>query len=272
MDRSILEAAYDFVRASWPDAHPSLGLVLGSGWGEIADALGPREELAYEEIPGLGSPSVAGHSGLLSLARYAGTELFIFRGRRHWYEGAGWTPLAIPVYLMKRFGVSTVLLTNAAGGLRPDFEPGDLMIVTDHINMLGSNPLVGPHDNFWGPRFPDQSAVYDARLREQLTRSAEDVPVTLHHGVYLATTGPTYETPAEVVAFRALGADAVGMSTVPEAILANGAGLTVAAVSCITNPAAGISEDALSHDDVTAAAARAMPGMRALIERFIESL
>jgi purine-nucleoside phosphorylase len=172
---------------------------------------------------------------------------------------------------MKRLGVSTVLLTNAAGGLCPDFNPGDLMAVTDHINMLGSSPLVGSHDEFWGPRFPDQSAVYDAELRQRLSRAADEVPVTLLQGVYLATTGPTYETPAEIRAFRALGADAVGMSTVPEAILANSCGLKVAAVSCITNLAAGISGHALSHEEVTEAAAGAMPGMKALIEKFFET-
>lgn len=272
MDQATLESAFEVVRSRWPDAQPDCGVVLGSGWGDVADALNPTAELAYEEIPGLGGTSVAGHAGRLSLATVGSTEVIVFRGRRHWYEGEGWTPLAVPVYVMKRLGVSTALLTNAAGSLRQDFHPGDLMAITDHINMLGSSPLIGPHDDFWGARFPDQSNVYDSDLGSRLVSAAEETGTRVHFGVYLATTGPTYETPAEVRAFRTLGADAVGMSTVPEAILANACGLRVVALSCLTNFAAGISSEALSHDDVTEVAGRAGPQIASLVTKFLEDL
>lgn len=272
MDLAALDFAFNAVSARLPAAGPRCGLILGSGWGDMAESMERSVDIDYADIPGMGRTAVPGHAGRLSLASVDGTEMIVFCGRRHWYEGLGWTPIAVPIYIMKRIGVSAVLLTNAAGGLRPDFQPGDLMVVEDHINMLGSNPLVGPHESFWGPRFPDQANVYDPELRAALSDAAAEHAIELHHGVYLATTGPVYETPAEVRAFIALGADAVGMSTVPEAILANACGMKVAAVSCITNHAAGIAGKTLSHDDVTRAAATAMPRMRALAGEFAARL
>lgn len=272
LDRVAMEMAADVVRTRWPSARPRAGLILGSGWGEVTAAFEVRAEMPYGQVPNLGNTGVAGHAGRLAWAVCGGVETLVFQGRRHWYEGTGWTPVALPVYLMKRLGVTTVVLTNAAGGIRPGLRAGDLMPIADHINLMGSNPLAGPPDDFWGPRFADQSQVYDAGLRAMLGRAAATTGAAVEPGVYAAMSGPTYETPAEIRALRAMGADAVGMSTVPEAMLAHAAGLRVAALSCISNLAAGIQSTPLSHDEVTAAAKEAMPRMRALLKAFWEDL
>ncbi len=268
MDRKILDEALAFVRGRWPKAQPEMGLILGSGWSEVVDSFNVAASLSYEEIPGLGRTGVIGHAGRLVLAESSGIETMIFQGRRHYYEGVGWTPVALPVFLLKSFGAKGVLVTNAAGGVRADLVPGKLMIIEDHINLLGANPLVGPHDSFWGPRFPDQSEVYDLTLRRLLALAGRDAGEELARGVYLADSGPTYESPAEIRAFRALGADAVGMSTVPESLLANAAGLRVAGLSCITNCAAGISAHPLSHEEVTDATRKAMARMKQVVLNF----
>lgn len=265
MNYKQLNEAAQLLARKWPDAKPSCGLVCGSGWGDVIEAFTVRGTLSYAEIPGLGATGVVGHAGKLIWGTSAGRETFIFQGRRHWYEGEGWTPIALPIFVMKARGVSAVVLTNAAGGIRKDLKPGDLMVIDDHISMIGANPLVGPHDPAWGPRFPDQSTVYNAELRVLADRAGQASGNNLKHGVYLAASGPTYETPAEIHAFRAMGADAVGMSTVPEAQLANACGMRVLGLSCITNFAAGISPLSLSHDEVVATTNAAMPRMRALL-------
>lgn len=272
MNHELLEKALAHVKDQWPDARPSFGLICGSGWSEVAGAFESLGSLDYSGIPGLGATGVVGHAGKLVRARVQGRELFIFQGRRHFYEGEGWTPVALPVFLLKRLGASKVVLTNAAGGVRKDLKPGDLMLIDDHINLFGANPLVGPHNPVWGPRFPDQTAVYDPKLRTLAERAAKASGVALAHGVYLASSGPTYETPAEIRTYRGLGADAVGMSTVPEASLANAAGLRVLGISCITNYAAGISLTALTHEEVTATTQATMPVMRTLLKRILEEM
>lgn len=268
IDRKILEQALAFVRGRWPKAQPEMGLILGSGWSEVVDSFNVAASIPYEDIPGLGRTGVVGHTGRLVLAEASGIETLIFQGRRHFYEGVGWTPIALPVFLLKSLGAKGVLVTNAAGGVRVDLVPGKLMIIEDHINLLGANPLVGPHDAFWGPRFPDQSEVYDLKLRRLLSLAGKDAGEELARGVYLADSGPTYESPAEIRAFRTLGADAVGMSTVPEALLAKAAGLRVAGLSCITNCAAGISAHPLSHEEVTEATKQAMSRMKQVVLNF----
>lgn len=268
IDRKTLDQALAFVRSMWPDARPEMGLILGSGWSEVVDSFNVADAIPYEKIPGLGKTGVVGHAGRLVLAETSGMETLIFQGRRHFYEGIGWTPIALPLFLLKSFGVKAVLLTNAAGGVRADLTPGKLMIIEDHINFLGANPLVGPHDPIWGPRFPDQSEVYDAKLRRLLALAGKAAGEELPRGVYLADSGPTYESPAEIRAFKTLGADAVGMSTVPEAILAKAAGLRVAGLSCITNSAAGISAHPLSHEEVTEATKNAMQRMKQILLNF----
>ncbi len=268
IDRKQLDKALAYVRGKWPSARPEMGLILGSGWSEVVDAFHIAATIPYEEIPGLGRTGVVGHAGRLVLAESSGIETLIFQGRRHFYEGVGWTPIALPVFLLKSLGAKGVLITNAAGGVRADLVTGKLMIIEDHINFLGANPLVGPHDDFWGPRFPDQSEVYDVTLRRLLTLAGRDAGEDLPRGVYLADSGPTYESPAEIRAFRTLGADAVGMSTVPEAMLAKAAGLRVAGLSCITNSAAGISATPLSHEEVTEATRNAMARMKTVVLNF----
>ena len=268
IDRKQLDLALSFVQARWPNAKPRLGLILGSGWSEVVESFQIADAIPYEDIPGLGKTGVVGHAGRLVLAEASGVETLIFQGRRHFYEGVGWTPIALPVFLLKALGAQAVMVTNAAGGVRADLKPGSLMIIDDHINFLGANPLIGAHDAVWGPRFPDQSEVYNTKLRRLLAQAGSAAGETLPHGVYLADSGPTYESPAEIRAFRTLGADAVGMSTVPEALLANAAGLKVVGLSCITNLAAGISKQALSHEEVTEATRNAMARMKSIVLGF----
>ncbi|MCZ7591346.1 MAG: purine-nucleoside phosphorylase [Kiritimatiellae bacterium] len=268
IDRKILDQALAFITKEWPDAQPAMGLILGSGWSEVVDSFNVSDMISYEKVPGLGKTGVVGHAGRLVLAETSGIETIIFQGRRHFYEGVGWTPIALPVFVLKSMGAKGVLVTNAAGGVRQDLRPGKLMIIEDHINFLGANPLVGDHDPVWGPRFPDQSEVYDARLRQLLKQAGKAAGEDLAGGVYLADSGPTYESPAEIRMFKTLGADAVGMSTVPEALLAKAAGLRVAGLSCITNSAAGISANPLSHEEVTETTKLSMQRMKQVVLNF----
>lgn len=260
-----LESAFQAVTMRWKGIKPIAAMVLGSGWGDVVQAFNIKDSISYTEIPGLGGASVVGHAGKLHLATMNSKEILIFQGRRHYYEGEGWTPVAVPAFLMKKFGVQWALLTNAAGGLNPKFRPGDLMIIRDHINALGDNPLRGPHRPEFGERFIDLTAVYDAGLREKL---AQVVGKDTLQGVYVVASGPSYETPAEIKMFAKLGADAVGMSTVPEATLMHGAGIKVCALSCITNLAAGISPQALSHEEVMDISNKSMGRLKDVIERF----
>lgn len=268
IEKIALEKALEAVKTLFPSAKPKIGAILGSGWSEVASEFEKLGEIPYTDIPGLGNTGVVGHAGKLLWGKSSGVESFIFQGRRHVYEGVGWEPVAIPLFLTKNFGAKMVLLTNAAGGTRVDWTPGDLMIIDDHINLMGITPLLGTHDPFWGPRFPDQSGVYDKSLRALLSRAGKNANIALRNGVYLAGTGPTYETPAEVRAWRALGADAVGMSTVPEAMLANAAGLRVLGLSCITNMASGILDQPLTHEEVTETTRKSMSNMKNLMLQF----
>ena len=272
IDNAKLQPALDAVQAAFPAAKPKIALILGSGWSDVAASFEKLGEISYADIPGLGAAGVVGHAGKLLWGKASGIETFVFQGRRHYYEGVGWDTVAIPTFLAKACGAAALFLTNAAGGTNPDWRPGDLMVIDDHINMMGVTPLLGRHDPFWGPRFPDQSRVYDRALRALLDRAAASVSIPLRHGVYLAGTGPTYETPAEIRAWRALGADAVGMSTVPEAMLGNAAGLRVVALSCITNMASGILDQPLTHEEVTETTRVSMANMKNLIQAFWREL
>jgi len=272
MDINLLENAAETVLKKTELSRIKGVLILGSGWSEVADAFEPVREIPYQDIPGLGRTGVAGHAGRLRHCRINGEDILIFQGRRHWYEGEGWTPIALPVYIAARAAAGFALITNAAGGVSENMRPGDLMMITDHINAMGANPLIGPHHKIWGPRFPDQSSVYNEALRLKMLEAASASGVAIKEGVYLATSGPTYETPAEVMAYRLMGADAVGMSTVPEATLANAASIKVAAISCITNPAAGVAAEPLGHTEVIETTHRAMPSMTKLIYEFVALL
>jgi xanthosine phosphorylase len=253
---------------------PRLGIVLGSGLGAVAEAVQDAVTVPYDELPGFPPAGVAGHAGRLVLGRLRGLPVACLMGRRHVYEGgpAPAAGMAAPVRALRRAGAEALLLTNAAGSLREENGPGSLMAIADHINLLGVNPLTGPNDDAIGPRFPSLREAYDPDLRERLYAAAERIGLRLPEGVYLATAGPSFETPAEIRAFRTLGADAVGMSTVPEVILARHCGLRVAAVSAITNLAEGMGGEALSHEQTLRHAAAAAEDLTRLIAAFCDGL
>ena len=247
-----------------------LGIILGSGLGGIADALTDVTRTPYSELEGFPQPSVAGHGGTLSTGTLSGLPVAVFRGRKHVYETGDAYGMTVPVRWLKDQGAEAILLTNAAGSLNADVGPGRLMALSDHINLLGSNPLTGPNDDAIGPRFLSLRDAYDPELRAKLQAAAAALDVPLAEGVYLATAGPTFETPAEIRAFRTLGADAVGMSTVPEVILARHAGLRVAAVSAITNLAEGMGGEELSHEQTLRNAEVAARDLVRLVLKFAE--
>jgi purine-nucleoside phosphorylase len=247
-----------------------LAIVLGSGWSELVKSLNPCKSIPYGCLPGIGQTSVKGHTGALHLLKQGKRNILVFQGRRHVYEGCGWLPVLMPVYIAIGLKIPRLLLTNAAGGISPRLNAGSLMLITDHINMMGTNPLAGPHNPLLGERFPDQTAVYNRHLGEILRKCAKKAGVSLFRGVYMAVTGPTYETPAEIRAYKRLGADAIGMSTVPEAMTASAAGIAVCAISCISNNAAGAAE--ITHREVLENTARVMPLMADTIRHFCKSL
>ena len=251
---------------------PDLGILLGSGWGEALKIDEVLVRIRYADIPGLGASTVKGHSGEFILYRFAGKLIAAWCGRRHYYEGVGWEPVVLPVEILRRMGCPTVLLTNASGGINPALRPGDFVILRDHINLVGVNPLIGPHVEEWGERFPDMSEVYTKRLAELLHASANKLGLRAMDGVYAYSSGPCYETPAEIQAYKAQGADVVGMSTVPEAVFARACGLKVAGISLVSNLAAGIARHPLVHEEVMAAGQAAKPKMAALIEDFLARL
>jgi xanthosine phosphorylase len=247
---------------------PRLGIILGSGLGAVAEALDDAVTIPYTELPDFPAPSVHGHAGTLALGTLAGTPVACLQGRRHVYEGGDPGAMRGPVRALKAAGAEAIFVTNAAGSLNAEVGPGSLMAISDHINMLGVNPLTGPNDDAVGPRFPSLRDAYDPELRTLLHEVARALDIRLAEGVYLATAGPSFETPAEIRAFRTLGADAVGMSTVPEVILARHAGLRVAAVSAITNLAEGMGGEELSHEQTLRYANQAAGDLTRLIIEF----
>jgi inosine/guanosine/xanthosine phosphorylase family protein len=271
MNTEFFDRAADFLPDECFKAPPDLAVVLGSGWG---DALAKDEilcRLPYSDIPGMGGTTVSGHSGEFILYRYCGKRIAAFSGRRHWYEGVGWETVVLPIELVRRMGGEAVLLTNASGGINPALSPGDFVILKDHINTISVNPLIGPQVEGWGPRFPDMTEIYVKRFRELLLSAAHRLDLRVMEGVYAFTCGPVYETPAEIRAYDHMGADIVGMSTVPEAVFAKACGMRVAGLSLVSNYAAGISSRPLAHDEVIAASAAAKPAMAALLDGFVRS-
>lgn len=246
---------------------PRLAVVLGTGFGAAASELTDPQEIPYQRIPGFPVPTVPGHAGRLWLGLLEGLPVCLLSGRLHYYEGYSMSQVTFPVRVLAGFGVRDLLLTNAAGGIQRAFRTGDFMCLSDHINLMGANPLRGPVTP-GGERFVDLTCVYDPELRRLLKKAAIQAGVRMHTGVYVAVSGPTYETPAEIRAFGRLGADAVGMSTVPEAVVARQCGLRVAGVSCITNLAAGKSNAFLAHADVLAVGAAVKQRAAALLRQF----
>lgn len=265
---ALLDALERAVRER-TDLRPAVGLVLGSGLGGLADALDLEVAIPFGELPGWPPATAPGHAGQLLFAHLAGVPVVVQQGRFHLYEGHSAGFVAQPVLLMARLGAGVVVLTNAAGGVNPQFGAGTLMAISDHINLTGSSPLTGPNAPELGLRFPDMSGVWDVELRSRLHAAADAEGVALADGVYASLPGPSYETPAEVRMLARLGADAVGMSTVLEAIAARWAGLRVCGVSLVTNPGAGLSGTELSHTEVLASAATAGPGLSRILARFV---
>jgi purine-nucleoside phosphorylase len=248
---------------------PRVGVVLGSGLGAFADTLTDLVKIPYSDLPHMPTSAVVGHAGNLCFGLSSGVPVVCMQGRVHLYEGHGVDRVVQGVRTMARMGVHTVLLTNAAGGLEPTWAAGDLMVVTDHLNLTGTTPLLGPNDDALGPRFPDMSAAYDPRLRAALLEVAQEANVALRQGIYAGLLGPSYETPAEVRMLRGLGAQAVGMSTVVEVIALRHMGVRVGALSCITNQAAGIAPHVLDHAEVEAAARARRGELTTLLTQWI---
>lgn len=264
-----IHEACDYIRER-TKLRPVLGLVLGSGLGDFCDAFEDALTLSFKQIPGFPVPSVEGHQGTLILGMYHGIPLIAMRGRVHYYEGLSQTEITIPIRVMKLLGVKTVILTNACGAINTDFHPGDLMLIRDHINYSGSDPLIGVNLDEFGPRFPDMSDVYTKMLREKVKQKAQQLGIELKEGVYAMYSGPNFETPAEIRMFRLMGADAVGMSTVPEAIVARHAGMQVIGISCLTNMAAGILDQPLSHEEVIRTASMVKDSFTRLVDGIIQ--
>ena len=235
---------------------PTVGMVLGSGLGDFADTLEDPVRIPYTQIPNFPVPTIAGHAGALVFGKKQGKDVVVLQGRIHYYEGLSQKEITLPIRVLAAIGVKQLVLTNACGGVNLSFTPGDLMLISDHINYSGANPLIGPNLDAFGPRFPDCSDIYTARLRKIIREKAEEAGIGLQEGVYAMYSGPNYETPAEIRMFRILGADTVGMSTVPEALVAAHCGMEVVGISCITNMAAGVLPQKLSHAEVTEVAAR----------------
>jgi len=251
---------------------PETAIVLGSGLGDFADTLLDAIATPYADVPHWPASKTVGHPGRLVIGNVGGKRVAALAGRVHFYEGHDLATVVFATRVMGRLGVKRVILTNASGGINTAFAQGALMIIEDHINMMGTNPLVGPNDDRFGPRFPDMSEVYSARLRAIADDAARAKGIAVSHGIYVATHGPSYETPAEIRFFRSIGADAIGMSTVPEAIAARHMGMEVLGISCISNAAAGVLPQPIHHEDVLAAMHRVRSSFIALLEGIVERI
>ena len=267
-----ISAAVDAVRSRAGASAPAVAVVLGSGLGDFAGTLSEAVAMPYDTLPHWPASNVVGHAGKLVIGTSGGTRVAALAGRVHLYEGHDVGEVVFATRVMARLGVGRMILTNAAGGVNVAFSPGDLMIIDDHINLLGANPLTGDNDERFGPRFPDMTAVYSPALRKLAESVAAARGIAVQHGVYGAVPGPSYETPAEIRYLRSIGADAVGMSTVPEAIAARHMGVEVLGISCITNMAAGVLPEPLNHEEVLETAHRVRGTFASLLEGIIERL
>jgi purine-nucleoside phosphorylase len=251
---------------------PAVAVILGSGLGAFADELDDSTAIAYTEIPGFAKATVEGHAGKLVIGKAGAVPIAAMQGRFHFYEGYSLDDVTFPIRVLKLLGVQTLILTNAAGSLNTEFTPGSLMVISDHINLMGANPLIGPNDDRFGPRFPDLTSTYDPDLQNLVIEEAKAMDVDMRRGVYAALSGPSYETPAEIHMVRTLGADAVGMSTVPEAIVARHMEMRLIGISCITNLAAGVSNRPIDHSQVMEIGNRVRAQFTELLRRVIAKL
>ena len=266
-----IHAAADYIKERI-SAAPEIGLVLGSGWGDFAETVQNAVRIPYGETPGFPKASVTGHAGEWVFGEIGGKQVAVMSGRFHYYEGHDMKTVTLPIRVMQALGVKTLILTNAAGGVNGDYEVGDLMLISDHISLTGASPLFGPNLDEFGPRFPDMTHAYDRDLKFLAHLVANGQRFRLREGVYAQMPGPCYETPAEIRMLRVLGADAVGMSTVPEVIAARHGGMRVMGVSCITNMAAGVLDRPLSHSEVVEAGQKAAGRVKAFLEEMIRRI
>lgn len=263
-----IEAAVNFIKSK-SNTSPSVGVILGSGLGDFVNKIKNPTIIPYGEIPNFKKVTVKGHDGNLIIGTVGDQTVAALQGRFHYYEGNSLEEVVFPIRVLAKLGINSLMLSNAAGGINLGFNAGDLMLIQDHINLTGVNPLIGPNDESIGPRFPDMTFAYNPELNKMVEDSARELNISIQKGVYVGVTGPTYETPAEIRFFRTIGGDACGMSTVPETIIANHIGLKVVGISCITNMAAGIKNEKLSHDDIKGEANKVMENFANLVERTI---
>jgi len=267
---AILEAS-NFINAK-SNKTPEIGLILGSGLGVLADEINDAAVIPYETIPHFPTSTVAGHEGQLVIGSLEGKQVIAMQGRFHYYEGYSMKQVTFPVRVMKQLGIESMIVTNAAGGINETFHPGDLMLITDHINHMGDHPLIGKNDETLGERFPDMSESYDKQYIKLAEECAQEIGLTVQKGVYVGNTGPAYETPAEINMLNILGGDAVGMSTVPEVIVCRHAGIRVLGISCISNMAAGILDQPLTHAEVMETTDRVREDFLKFVKRIIHTL
>ena len=265
-----VQQSAEYIRSQF-SGEIEIGIILGSGLGGLVDIMQEKTIIPYAEIPHFPQSTVPGHAGNLMIGRIGDTVVAAMQGRFHYYEGFTMQQVSYPVYVMKLLGASSLIVTNACGGVNRDFAPGDLMLITDHINILGVNPLIGPNDERFGPRFPDMSEAYSKALIARAEKAAAELGISCRHGVYALFNGPCFETAAEIRAFASMGADAVGMSTVPEVTVANYLGMQVLGISCITNMATGIAVKKHAHEDVLATAASASAKLQSWVEQLVRT-
>lgn len=271
MNRQKIKETVSYLVSKY-DTTPKIGLILGSGLGVLAEEIENSVKISYDEIPNFPVSTVEGHAGQLVFGSLMGADVVAMQGRFHFYEGYNMEKVTFPVRVMKEMGVEIIIVTNAAGGINESFEPGDLMVITDHINNMGTNPLIGANDETLGVRFPDLSEAYNRELRTIAKEVARELKLHVKEGVYVANTGPSYETPAEIRALRILGGDAVGMSSVPEVIVARHSNMKVLGISCISNMAAGILDQPLSHDEVIETTEKVRANFLSLVKGIVKNI
>ncbi|WLR49653.1 purine-nucleoside phosphorylase [Bacillus tianshenii] len=267
----MIKEAADYINKHI-SVEPKIGLILGSGLGVLADEIENPETIDYRNIPNFPVSTVEGHAGQLVVGKLQGKSVIAMKGRFHYYEGYEMAKVTFPVRVMRELGVEKLIVTNAAGGVNESFSAGDLMLISDHINNMNGNPLIGPNNNELGVRFPDMSESYSKQLRQLAKGVAKKLSLTIQEGVYVANSGPVYETPAEVRMIRKIGGDAVGMSTVPEVIIARHSGMEVLGISCISNMAAGILDQPLTHDEVIETTERVRASFLAFVKEIVNEM
>jgi purine-nucleoside phosphorylase len=271
MNKQLIQKSAQFLQGK-VDIKPEIGLILGSGLGVLVEEIENQVCIPYNEIPEFPVSTVEGHAGQLVFGTIKGVPVVAMQGRFHFYEGYDMNKVTFPVRVMKEMGVEKIVVTNAAGGVNTSFVPGDLMLITDHINFMGTNPLIGPNDNEMGVRFPDMSEAYSKQLGEVAKGVATKLGLDLKEGIYFGVTGPSYETPAEIRMIRTVGGDAVGMSTVPEVIVARHSGMKVLGISCITNMAAGILDQPLNHEEVIETTEKVKANFLSLVKEIVSEM